>query len=107
MSDTREKAKAMAVPYYQLLTAFVIALIYLFVLYHFISPRWETNDDVGMSMVAHGYGVALTGSPNLVFSNVLWGYLVRAIPQIHGVLGYSIATLCALVIVGTVVIYVL
>lgn len=64
-----------------------------------------SNDDVAMSMVAHGYGIAAIGLPNLVFSNVLWGYLVRAIPEINGVLGYSIATLTVLVIVGTVVIY--
>lgn len=54
-------------------------------------------------MVAHGYGIAAVGMPNLVFSNVIWGYLVRAIPQIHGVWGYSIATMGVLVIVGTVV----
>lgn len=54
-------------------------------------------------MVAHGYGIAAVGMPNLVFSNVIWGYLVRAIPQIHGVWGYSIATIGVLVIVGTVV----
>ena len=64
-----------------------------------------TNDDVGMSMVAHGYGVAAISSPNLVFSNVIWGYLIRAIPEINGVLGYSIATLSILVIIGTVIIY--
>jgi hypothetical protein len=71
----------------------------------FFEPRWESNDDVGMSMVAHGYGIAAIGVPNLIFSNVLWGYLVRAIPQINGVLGYSIATLSVLVIVGAVVVY--
>lgn len=54
-------------------------------------------------MVAHGYGIAAVGMPNLVFSNVIWGYLVRAIPQIHGVWGYSIATIGVLVIVGIVV----
>ncbi len=56
-------------------------------------------------MVAHGYGLAAIGLPNLIFSNIFWGYLVRAIPEINGVLGYSIATLSVLIIVGTVVIY--
>jgi hypothetical protein len=56
-------------------------------------PSWETNDDVAMSMVAHGYGIAAFGSPNLVFSNVLWGHIVRQIPPIQGVLGYSTASL--------------
>jgi hypothetical protein len=81
------------------------AAVFVLLLCLFFEPRWETNDDVGMSMVAHGYGVAAIGSPNLIFSNVLWGYLVRVIPEINGVLGYSIATLSVLVIVGTVVIY--
>ena len=68
-------------------------------------PRWETNDDVAMSMVAHGYGVAAFGSPNLIFSNVLWGYMVRAIPQINGILGYSFATLVVLITVGAVLLF--
>jgi hypothetical protein len=73
----------------------------------FFEPRWETNDDVGMSMVAHGYGIAKVGMPNSVFSNVVWGYLVRANPQINGVWGYSIATIGVLVIVGAVVLHAL
>ena len=70
-----------------------------------MEARWETNDDVAMSMVAHGYGVAAFGSPNLIFSNVLWGYLVRAVPQINGTLGYSTVTLCVLIIVGAIVLF--
>ena len=80
-------------------TAFVILLCLL------LEPRWETNDDIAMSMAAHGYGIAGIGSPNLIFSNVLWGYLVRAIPGINGTVGYSIATIGVLVIVGTTVLY--
>lgn len=53
-----------------------------------------------MSIVAHGYGIAAVGMPNLLFFNVIWGCLVRAIPQIHGLWGYSIATTGGLVIVG-------
>lgn len=78
---------------------FLISLCIVF------EPRWETNDDIAMSMVAHGYGVATVGSPNILFSNVLWGHLVRAIPEINGVLGYSIATLSVLFIVGVLVVY--
>ena len=67
-------------------------------LYVMYEPRFETNDDVAMSMVAHGYGDAAYGSPLVVFPNVLWGYLVRATPTIGGVLGYSVATLAALMV---------
>jgi hypothetical protein len=72
------------------------SLVLVFTLCLIFEPRWETNDDVGMSMVAHGYGIAATGSPNLIFSNIIYGYFVRAIPTINGILGYSLATLSAL-----------
>lgn len=85
--------------------AFVISLVFVTVLCFFVEPHWETNDDIGMSMVAHGYGMATSGSPYLVFSNILWGYLVRVLPEIDGFLGYSIATLGVLVAVGGVVLY--
>jgi hypothetical protein len=81
------------------------AATFVCILYVFFNPNWETNDDTGMSMIAHGYGIADIGSPNLIFSNVLWGYVVRAIPEINGVLGYSVATLGVLILVGTVLIY--
>lgn len=58
-------------------------------------------------MVAHGYGMAEVGMPNLIFSNVVWGYLVRTIPQINGVFGYSIATISVLIIVGTTILHTL
>lgn len=58
-------------------------------------------------MVAHGYGIAAVGMPNLIFSNVIWGYLVRAIPQINGILSYSIVTIGVLVVIGTVVLHAL
>ncbi|MGR9037199.1 MAG: hypothetical protein ACU83O_11530, partial [Gammaproteobacteria bacterium] len=76
----------------------------LFLCWYF-EPSWETNDDVGMSMYAHGYGAAAQGSSNLLFSNVVWGHLVRSIPEINGILGYSSATLIALFVAGSVLIY--
>ena len=82
-----------------LTTALIITLCLTF------NPRWETNDDVAMSMIAHGYGLAAYGSPNLIFSNVLWGCLVRAIPTINGVLGYSVATLAVLLVAGWATLY--
>jgi hypothetical protein len=66
------------------------------------APRWQTNDDVSMSMVAHGYGVAASGSPPyLMFSNLLWGYFVRGLPTLSGVPGYSLATMAALLVSGS------
>jgi hypothetical protein len=82
-----------------LVATFIVSLCLAF------DPRWATNDDVAMSMIAHGYGLAAYGSPYLVSSNVLWGYLVRAIPTINGVLGYSLASLAVLLVIGWAMLY--
>ena len=82
------------------LTALSMAVLLIGVLCSLYDPIWMTNDDVGMSMAAHGYGLASVGSPNLIFSNVVWGYLVRLIPSIHDVLGYSLATFSTLALVA-------
>jgi hypothetical protein len=83
----------------------VFSAVLLTVLCVLFNPRWETNDDVAMSMVAHGYGIAAVSSPNIVFSNVIWGYLVRMTPSIGGVLGYSIATLMTLFVSSFSILY--
>ncbi len=88
-----------------LLASLFIAVAFVVLICLTVSPRWETNDDVAMSMVAHGYGLAAYGSPNLLFSNVLWGYLVRTLPTIHGVFGYSMATLGVLTLVSAAIIH--
>ena len=82
-----------------LVATFIVSLCIAF------EPHWATNDDIAMSMIAHGYGLAAYGSPYLVSSNVLWGYLVRAIPSINGVLGYSLATLAVLLVTGWAILY--
>ena len=71
----------------------------------FFEPLWQSNDDVWWSMVAHGYGFVAEGSAKLWWSNVIWGYLVRAIPTVNGVLGYSTATFGSLIIFGAVLVY--
>ena len=91
----------------QLTLDFFVSATFVLALCFFFELHWETNDDVGMSMVAHGYGITTVGMPNLIFSNVVWGYLVRAIPQINGVWGYSIATIGMLVVIGTIVLHAL
>lgn len=63
------------------------------------APRWLTNDDLSMSMMAHGYGVATAGSPPyLMFSNLLWGYFARSLPTLNGTPGYSLATMATLLV---------
>jgi len=90
-----------------LVIAFVAALILVVALCCFFHPRWSTNDDVGYSMAAHGYGAFLNATPKFFFSNVLWGLLVQSIPVINRVMGYSIATLGVLVVFAAVLFYAL
>jgi len=89
---------------YSAWVAWPISVGLVFLLCAISSPIFETNDDVHLSMIAHGYGIATGGSPRLVYSNVLWGYFMRLVPEIWGVLGYSLITLGILVVVGAVVI---
>ncbi|NOU00421.1 MAG: hypothetical protein HOO95_02435 [Gallionella sp.] len=89
------------------LLAFFSVATFIASLYLTFEPRFETNDDVMMSMIAHGYGIAAYGSPQLVYSNVLWGYLIRSIPSINGILGYSIATILVLLVIGWVMLFIL
>ncbi|MFW7343421.1 hypothetical protein V0R37_17995 [Pollutimonas sp. H1-120] len=76
-----------------LLISFIVSALVVGLFSISFEPRWETNDDIAMSMVAHGYGLAAYSSPNLFFSNILYGHMVRVIPEINGILGYSIATI--------------
>jgi hypothetical protein len=79
--------------------ALVLSLLWFF------EPRWASNLDIAMSMVAHGYGGAAVESSRLIYSNVLWGDLVRAIPETSGILGYSVATFGVLVVAGAAIFY--
>ena len=88
-----------------LLVSLALSGLFVVLLCLIFNPRWETNDDVAMSMVAHGYGGAAYGSPRLIFSNVLWGAAVRGLPAIDGLLGYSIATLLSLTLAGAATLY--
>jgi MFS family permease len=58
-----------------------------------LPPFWETNDDVGMAMMADGYGFAAYPSPTIVFSNVLYGHALAALPQIGDISRYSLVSI--------------
>jgi len=57
-----------------------------------VTPVWQTNDDVWISMLVHGYGI--TSSPVLtVFaSNAAWAWFVNHIPTVQSIHGYTIAS---------------
>lgn len=85
--------------------ACISCAVSLIALYLVFNPCFETNDDIGMSMVVHGYGIAAYGVPQLIFSNVIWGYLIRLIPEINGIFGYSLATIAILFVIGWALLY--
>jgi hypothetical protein len=70
-----------------------------------VTPVFQTNDDIAMSMNAHGYGNIVQGTPNLIYTNVLWGSIIRLIPNIFGVPGYSTATFLVLFISAWALLY--
>lgn len=78
-----------------LLTALILSCA-VALLYSVCPPFWETNDDVSMSMVANGYGVATVGTSAIVFSNAIWGEIVRLLPKIGTLDGYAGGTILVL-----------
>ena len=62
--------------------------------------RWDSNDDIAMAMVVHGYGIAAVPSPNLFFSNQLWGHLAQLLDVSSVIPGYSLASLATLTVAG-------
>ena len=83
----------------------IFSSLYVICLCGYFVPGWETNDDAGMSMILYGYGIASFPSSNIVFSNVLWAHFIQLIPSIHGILGYSLATIGVLIISGALMLY--
>lgn len=86
---------------------FIVGLIILAVFMLASQPFWLTNDDVAMSMVANGTGIAAWASPRLVLTNIAWGYLVHWLPDIGGIQSYTLMTYAALAISYLAVLYAL
>lgn len=92
---------------YPFLIPVICMIFFVIVLKYFFEFRWHTNDDVVMAMIAHGYGLVFQCSPNLVFSNVIWGYFVQALPNSYFLPGYSLATYLCLIACGSTFIHAL
>ena len=85
-----------------------LSTIFVIGLCTFLDPIWGDNDDPMFSMIAHGYGLSIQGSPIFPFyqhPSMLWGYLVRAIPFIDGMPGHSIALYLSITAVGAAIIF--
>lgn len=53
------------------------------------SKSWDTNDDAMMGMIVQGYGIAHAPSPGLVYSNVVWGWVLEQLGQVFGPYSYT------------------
>lgn len=60
--------------------------------------RFETNDDVAMMMMAHGFGIAGQPTPLLLFSNVWQGLAIQAMGWPFGLSGYGVYLMGAQVV---------
>jgi hypothetical protein len=74
--------------------AVVLAVVLVIVL--FGHKYWDANDDIHMSMVAGGYGLAAQPSPGVVYSNVIWGWLAMRLGAPFGVQGYTLIAYAAM-----------
>jgi hypothetical protein len=71
---------------------YALAFILLLVETLTSNKTWATNDDIGMAMISQGIGIAAHPSAGLVFSNVVWGWIVMHLPGVGGITGYGLAT---------------
>lgn len=78
--------------------AWSVLLLSMALVLLFARKVWQTNDDIGMAMIAGGYGISSTPSAGLVFSNVVWGWLASSLPSLGGIEAYSWLTYAALLI---------
>jgi hypothetical protein len=56
----------------------------------FWPPFWASNDDVGMSLVAGGRGPATEPWVSLIYSNVIYGWLISRSPDLFGLSAYDL-----------------
>ena len=75
---------------------YAVALLVLCALFLAADEFWLKNDDAMMAMIVHGYGIADTPSPGMVYSNVIWGWLLEHAVAIGGIQPYTLASYFAL-----------
>jgi hypothetical protein len=77
---------------------YVLGLAALLVYVSFCTPFWRSNDDVSMSLIASGGGIAASPSPRLVLTNIAWGWLIYITPSLGHVHAYTLFTYLALIL---------
>lgn len=60
--------------------------------FRWFEPMYATNDDVGMAMRVHGFGQYAEASPYIVYSNVIWGWILFHLPSVNHTYAYAWVT---------------
>ena len=72
----------------EVIYAFLITLLVLLAAV-WANPIWESNDDVAMSMIVHGFGISAERSNSLLFTNSLIGDLIHVVLGSFDLHGYA------------------
>ena len=77
---------------------YVLGLAALLAYVSLCTPFWRSNDDVSMSLISAGGGIAAAPSPRLVLTNVVWGWLIYITPSIGHIRPYTLFTYLGLIL---------
>src|SRR5262249_38784163 len=72
------------------MVAIIITLSLLLVVLLSGPPVWETNDDIGMALISGGRGLATERSASILFSNVIYGWVISRFPDLFGLASYDL-----------------
>lgn len=93
LSSLKDRVRAPLVKQYISRWFFYAAgLAALCIIFAWHSKSWDTNDDAMMGMIVQGYGIAHAPSPGLVYSNVVWGWVLEQLGQVFGPYSYTYAS---------------
>lgn len=77
---------------------YVLGLAALLAYVSLCTPFWRSNDDVSMSLIAAGGGIAASPSAHLVLTNIVWGWLIYITPSLGHIHAYTLFTYLALIL---------
>lgn|GEM_PF-2721739 len=83
----------------------ILAVLWMVFIYYTTVMIFNTNDDVGRSMRVHGYGYFVAGSPFILYSNFVWGWILSSLPKIGWMYPYYWMTIVVLVMITWAFIY--
>jgi hypothetical protein len=75
---------------------YLCAFVALLIVFGINQAFWLTNDDVSMSLISTGNGIADAPASRLVLTNIAWGYLIQWLPDLGGIRAYTWVTYLAL-----------